>query len=99
MRWPWRWYRVEGDSMLPLFREGDAVVVFRWARVRPGRVVMARVEGRTVMKRVDSVSEHGIFLRGDHAEKSTDSRAFGAVHPAQIEGVVIAKIPRRCTPQ
>jgi nickel-type superoxide dismutase maturation protease len=81
--------RVVGESMLPTLKPGQIVFVTPWVRLLPGKVVMARVRNREVIKRVKSVSPEGITLKGDNPDQSTDSRYFGPIDPRTILGVVI----------
>lgn len=87
-------FSVEGESMLPAYRPGDWLIVdtraFRNRLPRAGEVVVARDPRhatRKLIKRVKSVDIHGnIWLEGDNAAASTDSRHFGAVE--QVIGLV-----------
>ena len=45
-------YRVEDDSMGPLFRRGDIMVVNPNLSARPGDYVVARRKGETFLRRV-----------------------------------------------
>lgn len=81
--------RVVGESMLPALRPGQIVVATRWTRLLPGKVVIARMRDRDVIKRVKDVSAAGIIIEGDNPAASTDSRHFGPVDPRAILGVVI----------
>ncbi len=92
-------YVVEGSSMEPSFRAGDRVLVNRRAfRSRPpraGEVVVLRDpqrDGHVLIKRVgdvptgDEAAPHAVYVLGDNASESRDSRAFGAVAADQIIG-------------
>ena len=85
---------VAGDSMRPTLRPGDWLVVRRGARVRPGDIVVARRPDRTdlrVIKRATRREDGGWWLEGDNAAASHDSRVFGAVPGALIEGRAVAR--------
>jgi nickel-type superoxide dismutase maturation protease len=109
MRWPlWRVAVVE-RSMEPALHPGDWLLVRRTMtpgrapRVRPGRVVVARHPGREdllIVKRAASRVPGGWWLASDNpAAGAVDSRAFGAVPPALIEGTVLLRYRRaRDTP-
>lgn len=88
-------YIVEGNSMLPILKDGDEVLVDKNAAIEVGDIVVARhpLEQITqVMKRVERINEHGhYFLVGDNAEESTDSRHYGAVTKDYIKGKVVAR--------
>jgi nickel-type superoxide dismutase maturation protease len=88
----WRQFeRVEvfGHSMVPALQPGDHVLVRKNASVRRGDIVAAcdpRVPARSVLKRVAGVSDEGVFLLGDNAEHSTDSRQWGPVPMTSVQG-------------
>ena len=89
---------VRGPSMAPTLRSGDAVLVRRTRRVRPGDVVVARFEtrpGLLVVKRAMRPVAGGWWLEGDNSAVTDDSRVFGA---AEVLGRVIVRywpLPRR----
>jgi nickel-type superoxide dismutase maturation protease len=84
---------VAGRSMAPALRPGDRLVVARRRAVRPGDVVAAtdpRGSGQPIVKRVAGVAADGsVWLLGDNADASTDSRVFGAVPPDLVWGRVV----------
>lgn len=93
---------VEGESMIPTYRPGDAVLVARrWiaSPVHPGDVVLCRLPrtvpgpGGYLVKRVSSVVSGHIVLHGD-GPRSYDSRAFG---PIPVE-CVLGRVVTRLTP-
>lgn len=72
-------------------RPGDRLVVVR-RRPRPGELVAVhdpRRPERLLVKRVAAVGPHGVDVRGDDPDRSTDSRAFGPVAPEAVVGVVV----------
>ena len=87
-------YRVEGDSMLPLLKHGDQVLVDERADVEIKDIIIARhpyKKGVEMVKRIKGIDENGrYFLVGDNLEESTDSRTFGAVSVKYIIGKVIS---------
>jgi len=104
MRWPlWR-VAVAERSMEPGLRPGDWLLVRRPVRagrpprVRPGQVVIARHPGRPGMllvKRAARRGPAGWWLESDNAGAGeVDSRSFGAVPPALIEGRVLVRYRR-----
>ena len=74
---------VRGPSMVPALRDGDALLVRRTRRIRPGQVVVvefAGVPGLSVKRAVRPV-EDGWWVLGDNPYGSTDSRELGAARP------------------
>ena len=104
MRWPlWR-VAVAERSMEPALHPGDWLVVRRTIapgrslRVRPGQVVVARHPGRPdllIVKRAARREPGGWWLASDNpAAGAVDSRAFGAVPLALIEGRMLVRYRR-----
>ena len=66
--------------MVPTLRDGDALLIWRGARVRPGDVVVARFRTRPdllVVKRAEHAQDGGWWVRGDNEFGTDDSRAYG----------------------
>lgn len=60
--------------------------------MRPGDIVAAadpRQPARSLLKRVVTVGRDGVVLLGDNPEHSTDSRQFGPVPMAHVQGKAI----------
>jgi nickel-type superoxide dismutase maturation protease len=104
MRWPlWR-VAVAERSMEPALRPGDWLIVRRAMarrrplRVRPGQVVVARhpdLPGLLIIKRAARRERGGWWLASDNpAAGAVDSRAFGVVPPALIEGRMLLRYRR-----
>jgi phage repressor protein C with HTH and peptisase S24 domain len=88
-RSPWVPVLVEGPSMVPTLRHGDAVLVRRGAHVRPGDVVVGSFlarPGLLVVKRAVRRSGSGWWLESDNAAATDDSRRYG---PAEVYGRVV----------
>ncbi len=86
--------RITGASMMPTYVEGQIVLVTSLLTPCVGQVVVARLIGVEVIKRVRSITIEGKFyLEGDNHLESVDSREYGAIPRDQIIGVVI--YPRR----
>jgi nickel-type superoxide dismutase maturation protease len=92
-------YVVEGPSMEPAYRAGDRVLVNRLAYLRrppvAGDVVVLRDperNGHILLKRIARAPEGvcpgpaQIYVLGDNAGASRDSRAFGLVDRRKIVG-------------
>jgi len=88
--------RVVGESMLPKLRPGQIVVGWRSDRPKVGDIVVIRHGSLEKIKRVGRVEGHKVYVLGDNANASTDSRQFGYVNRTQIIGCVIW--PRAKTP-
>ena len=97
MRWqlPLFAVLVNGPSMAPALRSGDALVVRRGGRVRAGDVVVARFRSRPgllVVKRAVREQDGGWWVQGDNEFVEDDSRAYGV---ADVIGrVLIRYYPR-----
>ncbi|MEZ5097251.1 MAG: S24/S26 family peptidase [Nocardioides sp.] len=93
---PLGWAVVRGDSMAPALRSGDRLLVWYAGRVRPGRVVVARLADGTVAvkraieRRSTPTGDPGWWLLGDNPA-SVDSRHRGPVPEAEVLGVVLAR--------
>lgn len=86
--------QVSGDSMLPALKPGFPVVASgRFKALDVGDVVIIRHGGLEKIKRISSIKDDRLYLRGDNQEHSTDSRTFGWLH----ESAVVAKViwPRK----
>jgi nickel-type superoxide dismutase maturation protease len=86
--------RVEGESMLPVLRPGDWLVVRRGAEVLAGDLVVARLPGdpaKMIVKRAAWRAEDGWWLESDNqrAPGRKDSWDFGAVPPSLVVGRVV----------
>ncbi len=86
---------VNEASMAPALRDGDAILVRRTRRVRPGDVVVCRFPGHDLpgagglfVKRAVRRVEGGWWVEGDNAELSADSRRYG---PAEVVGRVLLR--------
>lgn len=87
--------------MHPTLRDGEVVLVDQNAYLssppNPNDIVLALHPykgGVHMVKRVLHLVESGhVFLKGDNPLESSDSRAFGAVHPSKILGQVIGSLP------
>jgi hypothetical protein len=80
--------RVTGNSMSPALKPGDIIV--GWKR-RPhiGNVVVAEMNGREVVKRIESFQNDKVYLVGDNRQESTDSRHYGPVDQRAKLGIIM----------
>jgi phage repressor protein C with HTH and peptisase S24 domain len=77
--------------MVPTLRHGDALLVVRTRRARPGDVVIARFRSRpdlVVVKRVDHLVGDGWWLTSDNSFVGDDSRRYGS---AEVLGRVLLR--------
>jgi nickel-type superoxide dismutase maturation protease len=91
LRLPWYPVLVHGPSMAPTLCHGDALLVRRTARVRPGDVVVGRFRSRPdllVVKRAARRDGNGWWLVGDNDLVTDDSRAYGV---ADVAGKVLLR--------
>ena len=90
---PFSAFVVAGDSMLPVLRPGDCLLLSRGARIAVGDLVVARrphVEGLLLVKRVVRREDGGWWLLSDNAAAGLDdSRAFGVLPDACVVGKVL----------
>jgi phage repressor protein C with HTH and peptisase S24 domain len=77
--------------MAPTLRDGDAILVRRTTRVRPGQVVVVEFTGPAglmVKRAVRQVPGGGWWVEGDNAFVHDDSRRYG---PATVVGRVLLR--------
>lgn len=78
--------RVVGASMEPTLAEGDLLAVTPILDARRGDVVIVRARGMEMVKRVESIDDQVVHVRGDN-RRSSDLY----VDPEDVEGVVVAR--------
>lgn len=84
--------------MLPTLRTGDRLLVRYGARVRPGRLVLARfADGTLALKRASGrrttrTGEPAWWLLSDNPVEGVDSRHRGPVGEADVLGVVVGRV-------
>lgn len=82
--------KVVGHSMLPVLPPGTHVYGLKYfRRLRPGQVVVVLHEGKEKIKRIEQIQMDDIFITGDHAEASTDSRQFGWLNKGAVLAVIV----------
>lgn len=75
--------------MTPSLRSGSLVLFTSLKNPREGDIVVAMLAGVEVVKRVASIKNDKLYLTGDNAQSSVDSREYGPVNRGAISGVVI----------
>ena len=83
---------VRGLSMVPNLGYGDELLIRYEVPVQVGDVIVFRRSGQNDVKRVDSISDDGIFVLGDNANASLDSRNYGPIRPDQVIGKAIYRL-------
>ena len=98
MHWPLLRVKVAEHSMLPALRPGDWLLVRRTRRIRAGQIVIARHPGRPdllLVKRAARRVDGGWWLASDNPDAgAVDSRRFGPVPAALVEGRVLVRYRR-----
>ena len=92
-------FRVEGDSMLPVLKNGDLILINPCAEFRIGDIVLARHPFKQSVKIVKRIAEilpgERYFLLGDNPPESSDSRQFGAIPAKDILGKAEALVSEK----
>lgn len=81
--------QVQGDSMAPALHKGQLVIGRATRELRPGDVVIVSHDGLEKIKRIEKQQGDLIYLLGDNAAASTDSRSFGWVQAKHIVAKVV----------
>ncbi len=92
--------KVSGDSLLPVYREGDFVVISTiplfFGALKRGDIVVFRHEVYgTLIKMVEAMAPGGgeLYVVGTR-EDSVDSRRFGPISRQDVVGKVICHIKK-----
>ncbi len=81
--------RIVGGSMLPHLVPGKIVLGVRSNHLRMGDVVILAHDGLEKIKRIDRIDGDQVYVLGDNAEASTDSRQFGCINRSQVLARVV----------
>lgn len=83
--------------MSPTLEPGN-IVLIALTSLKKGSIVLAEINGREVIKRVDRVENDMVYLIGDNRHDSTDSRHYGLVNKNVILGTVMIIFPKATNP-
>ncbi|HYH75864.1 MAG TPA: S26 family signal peptidase [Candidatus Saccharimonadales bacterium] len=76
--------------MLPTLRPGQIIVATgRYRTLRPDDIVVVYHDGLEKIKRITALDDRRIFIVGDNAQASTDSRMFGWLPATAVQGKII----------
>ncbi len=64
--------------MEPALHDDDLVLGWKWFRPQAGQIVIVRTLERPLIKRIVRIEGQQIWVEGDNASASTDSRQLGA---------------------
>lgn len=79
--------------MSPGITRGNIIICNRLEKsFEAGDIVVANVDDSSIIKRIGYIEDQKVYLVGDNAENSIDSRTFGMVDETQITGKVICVI-------
>lgn len=90
-----RRFRMEGDSMLPLLKSGDTVLVKPTKTFSAGDVVVCRhpiQSDITLIKQIKEIENTQVTVEGLNTDSSSDSRQFGSVHSELVLGVLTSRL-------
>lgn len=84
---------VSGDSMAPGIPDGSIVIFNRLeSEYEAEDVVITFLNDKEIIKRIDSIENGQVFLKGDNEAVSIDSRKFGTISEEEIVGRVVCMI-------
>ena len=78
--------------MVPNLGYGDELLIRYGASFAVGDVIIFRRSGQNDIKRVESISDEGVFVVGDNTMASLDSRTYGLIRHDQVLGKALFRI-------
>lgn len=92
LKLPWlKLYRVAGESMRPVLKPGNLLLGSGLIKPKSGHVAVVKRKPLSI-KRIKKINSRGVWLEGDNAAASTDSRSYGYVGKRDIEAVIFMKL-------
>jgi len=83
---------VRGFSMVPTLGDRDQLLISYGAPYKVGDVIVFKHQSRIDIKRIENISNEGIFVVGDNELASLDSRSYGYISPGEVLGRAIFRI-------
>ena len=86
-------FKVSGNSMLPLLRQGDFIFSQKSHSLKLGDIVVTKhpfKKEMVLIKRIEKISAEGYYLLGLNLAESTDSRNLGLFKKEAIFGKVVS---------
>ena len=84
--------RVQGNSMMPSFLDGDYIILSKWVTPKDKDVIILDTSKiPEIIKRYYDKSTDGYYVLGDNTDASYDSRYFGETPKDAFVGVVLFK--------
>ncbi|HSE61898.1 MAG TPA: S26 family signal peptidase [Candidatus Saccharimonadales bacterium] len=74
--------------MAPAYTPGRLVFAARLRKPRVGDVVIVRHHHLELIKRISQIEDGRVYLLGDNPMESTDSRHYGWLPLASVQGIV-----------
>ena len=75
--------------MLPTVKDGQLAVFIKKRTYKPGDIVIAHQNGREVVKRISKIEKRYVWLHGDNATESTDSRQLGPIQSSRLQAKLL----------
>jgi nickel-type superoxide dismutase maturation protease len=90
---PFARFKIEGHSMEPTLRNGQQVLVFKWAYIfiqpKVGDIAVFKKDDKFWIKRIIALKNNGYLFEGDNKNDSLDSRKSGPIKKNELIGKVI----------
>ena len=90
-------YTVFGNSMMPTLQNSQEVLAKKTTQYTVGDLVIVKHPRQSLLliKRIFEIQDNKVFLLGDNAKESTDSKIFGPIPTKDIAGLVTAILPSK----